>query len=88
MTTTAVEIMTSPVATVAPQASVVEIATLLSEKHISAVPVCRPDGTLAGLVSEGDLLRPLRESVRSKQRRCRRSSSITFASIPAPRQTS
>lgn len=67
MTTTAAEIMTSPVATVAPQASVAEIATLLSDKHISAVPVCRPDGTLAGLVSEGDLLRPFRESVRSKR---------------------
>jgi CBS domain-containing protein len=67
MTTTAAEIMTSPVVTVAPQTSVASIATLLAGNHISAVPVCWPDGTLAGLVSEGDLLRPFRESVRSKR---------------------
>jgi len=67
MATTAVEIMTAPAITVSPQASVAEIATLLVKNHISAVPVCAPDGHLMGVVSEGDLLRPFRESVRQKR---------------------
>jgi CBS domain-containing protein len=65
--TTAVEIMTAPAITVLPQASVAEIATLLTKNQISAVPVCGPDGHLMGLISEGDLLRPFRESVRRKR---------------------
>jgi len=67
MPITAADVMSSPAITVAPQASVAEIAALLAEKHISAVPVCAPDGTLAGLVSEGDVLKPFRESIRRKR---------------------
>jgi CBS domain-containing protein len=67
MPKTAAEIMTAPAIVVALQASVAEIAALLADKHISAVPVCNPDGSLAGIVSEGDILRPLRESVRQKR---------------------
>jgi CBS domain-containing protein len=51
------DIMTSPVITVAPEAPVAEVAALLLEKHISAVPVVEPGGRLAGIVSEGDLMR-------------------------------
>jgi CBS domain-containing protein len=63
----AIDIMTSPVITVTPDVSIAEIAQLMSHKHISAVPVCGLDGTLAGIVSEGDILRPLRESVKTRR---------------------
>ncbi len=33
------------------------IATRMVEKHVSGLPVLNDDGTLAGMVSEGDLLR-------------------------------
>lgn len=62
MTITAAQFMTSPAITVMPQTGVVEIARLLVTNHISAVPVCEPDGKLAGIVSEADILRPFRES--------------------------
>jgi CBS domain-containing protein len=49
------DIMTSPVITVGPDATVGEIAALLYERRISAVPVVE-DGRLVGIVSEADLL--------------------------------
>jgi CBS-domain-containing membrane protein len=49
------DIMTSPVITVGPEASVREIAALLLDKRISGVPVVEK-GRLVGLVSEADLL--------------------------------
>jgi CBS domain-containing protein len=49
------DIMTSPVVTVGPGTPVAEIAALLFEKRISAVPVV-DEGRLVGVVSEGDLL--------------------------------
>lgn len=49
------DIMTSPVITVEPETSVKEIAELLFERRISAVPVLEK-GRLVGLVSEADLL--------------------------------
>lgn len=49
------DIMTSPVITVGPDTPVQEIAKLLFERRISAVPVLE-NGRLAGMVSEGDLL--------------------------------
>lgn len=67
MAAIAADIMTSPAITVSPEASLAEIAAVLSSRHISAVPVCTADNTLVGIVSEGDVLKPFRESVR-KQR--------------------
>lgn len=67
MTTTAADVMTSPAITVAPNTPVAEIARLLTEKSISAVPVCGADGTLVGMVSEDDIIKPFRESVRSRR---------------------
>ncbi|GAN77234.1 CBS domain-containing protein [Acidisphaera rubrifaciens] len=64
---TAAQIMTSPAVTIAPEASVEAIVRVLSDRHISALPVCKPDGTLVGLVSEGDILRPFRESARLRR---------------------
>lgn len=49
------DIMTSPVVSVAPDATVAEIAAMLVERHISAVPVV-DDGLLVGIVSQRDLL--------------------------------
>lgn len=51
------DIMTTRVVTVGPETSVEEIARLLLSQHISAVPVVDAGGRLAGIVSEGDLMR-------------------------------
>lgn len=51
------DIMTTTVAAVQPEASIKDIAKLLLERRISAVPVVDPDGQLLGIVSEGDLMR-------------------------------
>lgn len=67
MSITATEIMTSPVISVSPETNMAEIASLLASKHLSAVPVCNHNGTLAGIVSESDILKPFRESVRAKR---------------------
>jgi CBS domain-containing protein len=49
--------MTPSVVAVSPDAKVAEIAALLLERRISAVAVVETDGRVAGLVSEGDLIR-------------------------------
>lgn len=67
MSITAADIMTSPAIVVTPQTSMGEIASLLASKHFSAVPVCHSDNTLAGIVSESDILKPFRESVRARR---------------------
>jgi len=67
MAITAADIMTSPAVFITPETNMAEIASLLASKHYSAVPVCYPDGTLGGIVSESDILKPFRESVRAKR---------------------
>jgi len=49
--------MTPDVVTAGPEARVDEIARLMLEHHISAVPVVDAAGRLQGIVSEGDLVR-------------------------------
>jgi CBS domain-containing protein len=49
------DVMTAPVIAARPETSVAEIATLLLERRISAVPVIE-QGRLIGMVSEADLL--------------------------------
>jgi CBS domain-containing protein len=51
------EVMTSPPITVAPDTPVSDVAAILLENRISAVPVLNVAGGLVGIVSEGDLLR-------------------------------
>lgn len=51
------DIMTTEVFTVRPEATVADIAETLLDKRISAVPVVDENGQLAGIVSEGDLMR-------------------------------
>ena len=49
------DVMTTRVVAVAPDTPVTEIAKLLLERQISAVPVVSDDRRLLGIVSEGDL---------------------------------
>ena len=53
---TASDIMTTDIVSVSVGASVRDVALLLLEKRISAVPVLGADGQVIGMVSEGDLL--------------------------------
>lgn len=67
MSITAADVMTTPAISVRPETNMAEIASLLASRHFSAVPVCRLDNTLAGIVSESDILKPFRESVRARR---------------------
>jgi CBS domain-containing protein len=49
------ELMSTPVVTVSPKTSLKDIAALLVERRISAVPVVA-DGEIVGIVSEGDIV--------------------------------
>jgi CBS domain-containing protein len=51
------DVMAFNVITVAPTASVQEVATLLLNHHISSLPVVDGEGSLVGIISEGDLVR-------------------------------
>jgi CBS domain-containing protein len=53
----AVDVMVSNVITVNVDATVQEVAGTLATNHVSAVPVVDRQGKLAGIVSEGDLIR-------------------------------
>jgi CBS-domain-containing membrane protein len=63
----AMDVMTSEVITVDENASVAEVAKLLSERGISAVPVVDNETRVIGMVSEGDLLH--RAETGTEQRR-------------------
>lgn len=52
------DIMSKPVVSVHPETSLREVARLLIDKGISAVPVVDGNGAILGMVSEGDLIRP------------------------------
>ena len=66
-------VMTSPVIGIEPSASIADAARLMLSKKISALPVIRSDGTLAGIVSEGDFLQ--RGELGTKRKRSRMSMS-------------
>ncbi len=59
--------MTSPLITVTPETPVSEVAQLLLENRISAVPVLDAGGKIVGIVSESDLLR--RADAQTERRR-------------------
>lgn len=50
------EVMSRPVLTVPPEASLKEVAELMLRHRVSGLPVVNAEGTLMGVVSEGDLL--------------------------------
>ncbi len=57
------DIMTPDVVTVSPRTSIEQVATLLLEKRISAVPVVTKNNKIVGIVSEGDLAHRLEEDL-------------------------
>ena len=50
------DVMTKDVVTVEPRTSLKDVARLLVERRVSGVPVVEVDGTVVGVVSEGDIL--------------------------------
>jgi CBS-domain-containing membrane protein len=54
---TAEDVMSSPVVTISPDASVVEAARALYRHHVGHLVVAEEDGSLAGIVSPRDLLK-------------------------------
>ena len=71
------DIMSTKVVTVGPSTSVRDIAALMVEKHVSGLPVLNGDGTLVGMISEGDLLR--RPEIGTEKQRRRWASFFTGA---------
>jgi CBS domain-containing protein len=59
MADTAAAVMTRNVISVRPDAGIAEVADALIKHGISAAPVVDASGKLLGMISEGDLLRPL-----------------------------
>ena len=53
----AMDVMTQPVISVAPDTSVLEAARLMLQHKISGLPVVEPQGIVIGIVTEGDFLR-------------------------------
>ncbi len=53
----AIDVMTSTVVSVTSNVAVMEVARLMLDRGVSAVPVVDADGKLIGMVSEGDLMR-------------------------------
>ncbi len=51
------DVMTTKVVSVSPDNSVKRAAQIMLDKHVSGLPVVDDEGTLVGLISEGDLLR-------------------------------
>jgi CBS domain-containing protein len=51
------DVMSTPVISVEPSATIAEAAKLMLADRISGLPVTTRDGTLVGMISEGDLLR-------------------------------
>jgi CBS domain-containing protein len=51
------QIMTRPVITVAPDATILEAANTMLRRHVSGLPVVDAAGKLVGIVSEGDFIR-------------------------------
>jgi CBS domain-containing protein len=58
MSADAASVMTREVVTVGPETTVAEVAAVLAQHDISAAPVCDRNGSLLGMLSEGDLMRP------------------------------
>jgi CBS domain-containing protein len=51
------DIMTRDVATVSPDAALVDVAALMADRKLGCVPVVEPDGTLLGIITEADFVR-------------------------------
>jgi CBS domain-containing protein len=67
MSIKASDVMTRTVITAGPGDTVRQIAALLAQHAISAVPVCDEQGRPIGMVSEGDLMRPFSTAFQMKR---------------------
>ena len=63
------QIMTRPVITIAPDATILEAANSMLRQHVSGLPVVDAAGKLVGIVSEGDFIRRSEISTRRKRSR-------------------
>jgi len=61
------DVMTGNVISVTPDMTIREVARLFVEQRISGAPVLDPDGSVVGMISEGDLLR--RSEIGTDERR-------------------
>ena len=63
------QIMTRPVITIAPDATILEAADTMLRRHVSGLPVVDATSKLVGIVSEGDFIR--RSEIGTRRRRNR-----------------
>ena len=63
------QIMTRPVYSVLPEATIAEAAAIMLQRHISGLPVVDAAGKLVGIVSEGDFIR--RSEIGTQRKRSR-----------------
>jgi len=63
------QIMTRPVYSVLPEATIAEAANIMLQRHISGLPVVDAAGKLVGIVSEGDFIR--RSEIGTQRKRSR-----------------
>ena len=63
------DVMTSPVISVEPDASVLEAIRIMLQRRVSGLPVINKEGRVVGMLTEGDLLR--REETGTQRRRPR-----------------
>jgi CBS domain-containing protein len=74
------QLMTNPVFTVLPDATILEAANLMLRRHISGLPVVDAAGKLVGIVSEGDFIR--RSEIGTQRRRSRLLKLILTLQLP------
>ena len=63
------QIMTHPVVTIMPDATILEAANTMLRRHVSGLPVVDAAGKLVGIVSEGDFIR--RSEIGTQRKRSR-----------------
>src|SRR6266700_1755766 len=63
------QIMTRPVITVTPDATILEAANIMLRWHLSGLPVVDAAGKLVGIISEGDFIRRSEIGTQRKRRR-------------------
>jgi CBS domain-containing protein len=61
------DVMTSPVVSIEPDSTVPQAVRIMLQRHISGLPVVDKTGKLAGIVTEGDLLRRVETGTERKR---------------------
>ena len=63
------DVMTSPVVSIEPDASIWQAVRIMLQRHISGLPVIDQKGGLVGIVTEGDFLRRAETGTQRRRRR-------------------